>query len=187
VDDYIDLPNLLTRPYTVTVWVLAGEGNSGPERFNIIDGWTRGEVLALAYNQAYDVEADPTEFIGYTGPGDYLIASFHPWQSEWVSYSERHLCYPMTLNDGQWHHLAMSFDGTTARLYVDGEEKISYAFGPHVPTNENQWTEEDILNYTDLSLGRFGRVGAFFSGALDQVRFYDLALSPREIAELAVQ
>ena len=187
VDDFIDLPNGLPGTYTVSVWVLAGEGNIGPERFNIIDAWTRGEVLAISYNQAYDVEADPSEFIGYTGPGDYVIASFHPWQSEWVAWSERHLCFPMTLNDGLWHHLAISFDGIVARLYVDGEEKLSYAFGPQVLSHEKEWTAEDILNYTDLSLGRFGRVGTFFSGALDLVRFYDRALSPRQIAELSTQ
>ena len=186
-NDFIDLPNISTSAYTVAVWVLIGPGNTGPDQIRIVDGWSDGEVLGISYQEAWQADLLPEEFIGYQGVGDYLVGSFHPWVDETTIYNERHLCFPVDLRDGAWHHLAISFDGETGRLYLDGEEVLSCTFGPHVPSDAVDYTEADILAVTDLSLGRFKRLGTYFSGSLDLFKYWAEALSPREVAELALQ
>ncbi|UCG60148.1 MAG: hypothetical protein JSU70_11610, partial [Phycisphaerales bacterium] len=75
---------------------------------------------------------------------------------------------------GEWEHLALSFDGTTATLYRDGTQVGSGAFslGPD--------TESALV---------FGAVeangGNPYNGALDEVRLYNRPLSHAEIAWLA--
>lgn len=187
LNDFIDLPNISTSAYTVSVWVLIGPDNTGEQPIRIVDGWSGGEVFGISYQEDWDVEVPLEEFVGYQGPGDYLVGSFHPWVDETTVYNERHLCFPVDLRDGAWHHLAITFDGLTGRLFLDGEEVAAYTFGPHVPSDKVDYTEADILAVTDLSLGRFKRLGTFFSGSLDLFKYWTLALSPREVGDLALQ
>ena len=71
---------------------------------------------------------------------------------------------------GQWQHLAATFDGATARYYVDGAEVASRAFSGSVG-DSNAWR-----------IGAYGSVaGGFFDGLIDEIRVYDRALGPSEI------
>ena len=71
---------------------------------------------------------------------------------------------------GQWQHLAATFDGTTARFYVDGvrggDPGVSGSVG-----SSNTWR-----------IGAYGSSpGGFFDGLIDDVRIYNRALTPGEI------
>ena len=71
---------------------------------------------------------------------------------------------------GQWEHVAATYDGATARFYVDGVEVASKPFTGNVG-NSNTWR-----------LGAYGNTPAgFFDGLIDNVRIYDRALSAAEI------
>jgi Concanavalin A-like lectin/glucanases superfamily/Bacterial Ig-like domain/Bacterial Ig domain len=71
---------------------------------------------------------------------------------------------------GQWQHLAATFDGATARFYVDGVETASRAFTGNVG-DSNTWR-----------VGAYGPgPGGFFDGLVDEVRVYNRALSAAEI------
>ena len=81
------------------------------------------------------------------------------------------------INDGQWHHIAVTRDAKTStktvKLFVDGsEENLSY-----------KWTATTRAP-GPLALGRFGSGGASFVGRIDDVRIYDYALSIAEVAKL---
>jgi hypothetical protein len=69
-----------------------------------------------------------------------------------------------SINDGNWHHVAMSYDGTDLRLYVDGA-----ADGNAAVTMNTAGTV--------LRLGREnGASGAgFFTGTIDEVRIWNLS------------
>jgi len=73
---------------------------------------------------------------------------------------------------GIWHHICLTYDGSTARLYADGVEVASEA---------KDWN----LN---LSLGHLGRqvnsAAEFWDGAIDDVRVYSKVLTPEQIAEV---
>jgi len=74
----------------------------------------------------------------------------------------------------QWAHIAVTFDGTTARIYLDGVmiQEGSFSFGSD-PTAPIQFGAST------------GGGGNPFNGALDEVRLYDVALSQQEIRDLA--
>ena len=70
---------------------------------------------------------------------------------------------------GQWQHVAATYDGTTARFYVDGVEVAARAASG--PGSSNTWR-----------IGAYGSApGGFFDGVVDDVRIYDRALGSTEI------
>ena len=71
---------------------------------------------------------------------------------------------------GQWQHLAATYDGTTARFYIDGVEVASRTVSGGVGTS-NIWR-----------IGAYGSAaGGFFDGLIDNVRIYSRALSDAEV------
>jgi hypothetical protein len=73
---------------------------------------------------------------------------------------------------GVWHHIALTYDGSTARLYADGVE---------VASASKTW---DLV----LSRVRIGRqvndATEFWNGLVDDVRVYNRMLTPEEIREI---
>jgi len=69
-----------------------------------------------------------------------------------------------------WHHVAATYDGTTARFFLDGTEVASKPFSG------------DIGDSDTWRIGAYGSTPTgFFNGALDEVKIYDRALSASEI------
>jgi hypothetical protein len=75
---------------------------------------------------------------------------------------------------GQWVHIAVTFDGTTARGYINGARTVSAAF--------SFGTGRD----TPIQFGAdtYGG-GNSYNGTLDEIRLYDVVLTDAEIAALA--
>jgi microcystin-dependent protein len=79
---------------------------------------------------------------------------------------------PTSINDGQWHHVVGTYDGTTIRLYVDGVQvgTPSTVVSGALPTAD-----------TNFVIG--GRNGAGeFNGPIDEVAYYTTALSAARVA-----
>ena len=71
---------------------------------------------------------------------------------------------------GQWQHVAATYDGTTARVYIDGVETASTTFTANVGDSNTR------------RIGAYGSPAAgFFDGLVDNVRIYDRALSASEV------
>jgi glucose/arabinose dehydrogenase/PKD repeat protein len=70
-----------------------------------------------------------------------------------------------------WSHLALTYDGSTLRLYVNAGLIGSTPATGQLPTSGG-----------NLEIGGSTLSGARFGGLLDEVRVYDRALSPAEIA-----
>ena len=85
----------------------------------------------------------------------------------------------MTPYIGQWAHVAVTFDGTTARFYLNGSEIASGPFTPGTMTGATV----TIAN-TQSSIA-WPDSPETFNGDLDEARIYNRALSPAEIAYLA--
>jgi concanavalin A-like lectin/glucanase superfamily protein len=73
----------------------------------------------------------------------------------------------------EWHHIGLTYDGITARLFADGIE---------VASGEKTW--DLVLNRAHIGR-QVNDVAEFWDGAVDEVRIYDGALSAEEIAWLA--
>ena len=75
----------------------------------------------------------------------------------------------------EWHHIALTFDGTTERLYVDGildQQELKMLF---------------IANLKNIRLGTNGDNSAFYSGAISSLKMYDIALSDADIVSQSKQ
>ncbi len=76
-----------------------------------------------------------------------------------------------TVTGGDWHHMAAVYDGTNARIYIDG-----------VLDTEVAATGQINLSSSDLYIGEnSGATGRFLHGLLDEVRIYSRALTDEEI------
>jgi hypothetical protein len=81
------------------------------------------------------------------------------------------------VTDGQWHHVGFVWDGAYRCLYVDGIEVAidTQALAPLKSSNGAMF----------IGTSKMLDAGTFFSGLIDEVRIYNIALSADRIATLA--
>lgn len=78
------------------------------------------------------------------------------------------------VGDSTWRHVAVTFDGTTQKLYLNGSLESSVALGGSLSSSPPG---------TVLSLGAWiSNGGCYFKGQIDDARVYSTALSASEIA-----
>jgi hypothetical protein len=165
--------NALLRPNRMTVMAWVKHGNNPvPLQYRTLVG----KAASGCSNRQYALDVGSTagglRFFARlrkpTGESDYVVTEV-PVAPVW---------------DGQWHAIAGTYDGATARLYADGVE-ISSA---PVPAG---FTDVDYVSPGDgrLSFARYVEPGAGcdqngfqYKGAIDEVRIYNRALSASEIA-----
>lgn len=70
----------------------------------------------------------------------------------------------------EWYHLAMTYDGATLKMYVNGQLRNS------APVTGNL-----KINTRDFSIGSDNNAQKFFNGSIDEVKIYGTALSQTEI------
>ena len=97
-DDFLTLPDSCgfdsSVSYTVEMWVKDVEVPSGSSPF-----FTFG--ASGATNQTFNID--------YTSAGNLRL-----------DYYSNSINFPVDLNDGNWHHIAATYDGTTRRIFADG-------------------------------------------------------------------
>lgn len=76
------------------------------------------------------------------------------------------------IDTNRWYHLAATYDGSTAILYLDGVEAARKA-------NETRYTPNYQVN---LGIGARGDNSFWFDGLVDEVAIYSKLLSPTQIA-----
>ncbi|WP_121665878.1 LamG-like jellyroll fold domain-containing protein [Mesonia aquimarina] len=83
----------------------------------------------------------------------------------------------INVNDGLWHHVAVTYDSSLSsdkyKLYVDGV----------LDTENDITTSLNTTVNTDMIIGRRinASFGGFFSGSMDELRIWDIALTQTEI------
>ena len=132
--------------------------------------WEKRPNSAWQYD-AWNVFADKTDggsvgfFLRRQGGGNNPFADVYPTDPE-ISSSQN-------INDGSWHHLAITFSGGVLTLYVDGVAAGSGS-GTFTPDTAAK-----------LIFGAQDNTGFRSSGALlSDLRFYNSALSARQVNQL---
>jgi hypothetical protein len=87
-----------------------------------------------------------------------------------ISASASNLVAPSPLATNTWTHLAATYDGSTIRLYVNGTQSASRVQAGAITTSTQA-----------LTIGGNPLFGAYWTGAIDEVRVYGRALSAGEI------
>lgn len=78
-----------------------------------------------------------------------------------------------TINTGEWTHVAVTLNGTAARIYINGQLDASGTVG--LP----------LANSVDQAIGSSYSPYYFFAGAIDDLLLYNRALSQSELQQLA--
>ncbi|MCM8881758.1 MAG: tandem-95 repeat protein [Candidatus Thiodiazotropha sp.] len=155
--DYVLINDLYSNPADVTLsaWV---NFTTAP-----VNG---GEVISIGNDIALRVD----DFVqGVTG-------------FFWDGSTHQFIGSGTSLSDGNWHHLAFSFNDTanTQNLYIDGTLVASANFTSSI-TYTGWFPQSTIGAHADLGDSSFD-----YNGLIDDARIYDRALSADEIATLAV-
>ncbi len=170
-----------------TTWTTSGKYGSALV-FNGTNAWvTVNDANSLDLTTAVTVEAwiFPTTSTGgwrtivskeRTGAvnGAYVLYSFSnpgpPQVYLSIGGTDRILSGPTQLSINTWTHVAMTYDGTTIRLYLNGTQVASAAQTGTIATSTNP-----------LRIGGNSTWGEYFQGTIDEVRVYNRALSGAEI------
>ena len=72
--------------------------------------------------------------------------------------------------DGSWHHVAATYGGATARVYVDGVERAQQAYSTPIASSG-----------TKLVLGAYYSPTEAITGSMDEPAIYTSALSAARI------
>jgi serine/threonine protein kinase/sugar lactone lactonase YvrE len=163
-DSYITVPNkdeINPPSLTLAAWIKTSYKDSVWRR--IFDkGTTQGYVLSMCGDDK-----------GKSFRGEVDVEPGKTWAHSGIQ-----------VTDGQWHHVAGTFDGAYAKVYVDGQ-----------PVGRpGHWVGEVPHTPYDLTIGAnrsnpdaaVGEVGASFNGMMDDVMMFNRALSADEIHQLVL-
>ena len=161
---YSDVTALLpsgASPRTIAAWVRANQGDCGSRT---IASWG---VVSTTWWTGVSMRLNSCSRLVYEvfGPGFEVDVPF---------------------NDGQWHHVATTFDGTRARLYFDGARLPSAAddWSGSLATPTSSRLFVGHLNPTWVAFNYPATSTYAFSGAIDELRIYNRSLSPDEMMAL---
>jgi hypothetical protein len=141
-----------------------------------VEAWVKssGEMITAMgvyrYLVAKGVDPDAASYALYTGHSGGLFFFVYDG-THWVPSSDA----GRRIWDGNWHHVAGTFDGASVRLYVDGTQ-----VGLGTPTAIN--INYNMPDGNDLFIGNYFWPGNWgFTGSIDELSIYNRALSASEI------
>ncbi|MHC4693914.1 MAG: LamG domain-containing protein, partial [Planctomycetota bacterium] len=149
-------------PRTICCWVKSD--SMVIDDFSLIFGFTgmadgsggAGSHFNIGYTSTYISQLEPS-----------FIAHVWGWEEQ-----------ILPLDVDVWHHLAMTYDGTTIRYYGDGVE---------VDTDPDKSNVRNLVHGDRVHVGKRATSNLCFPGKVDDARIYSVVLSESEIAYLATQ
>ena len=153
-DDYVEVPDISTPPLlTFACWFKkTGSGNGGVPRIHS----SGGNPWALEFGVGNSHQPNQLQF--YLAFTDGSAAG-------WMAFFEP--------EEDVWYHTAISYDGTSVRTYVDGEEVYA----------SKDWAGKEINQHISR-IGGHAPGGDCFEGIIDEVALLDSALSEADIKSL---
>jgi hypothetical protein len=156
---YVDIPcnaalDFGTGDFSVAAWILTTADTEVPGDTG------RDEILAKGdpYNSGFSLSVTHSRIASYVGSTGRAGFS-------WTS---------IVVNDGVWHHVAMTRSSGLVTIYSDAVRAHQYA------------APDDVDVSTDLIIGRHGTSQqTYFDGSIDEVRIYRGALTDAQLARLA--
>jgi hypothetical protein len=151
---YVQIPVSVRNDFTLAFWVRTATTGGTPQWYNG-KGLVDGEVGGVTSDFGTALVGNKFGF-GVGGPDVTLTAT-------------------NVINDGQWHHLAVTRNSTGGQMtvFVDGIQQASMVG----PTGTRTASSSLRLGSLQTGLG-------FLAGTLDDVRIYDYVLSPNQISGL---
>jgi len=134
--------------------------------------WFRTSSTARQTLFNYGSLANNQQFGLWLDPGGTTMTAWG-----WGSGNDKTFTMPSAMNNGAWHHVVKTWDGTSITLYIDGVALTPQAATRSTVVSANGFTIGVALPLTsDLS------AAGFFIGGLDEVSVYSSALSATTVA-----
>lgn len=147
------------------------------------DGWN--DYVTCGSDQSLDITDDITIALwlradDFDGDPDIITKGvYYESYSIWLTslglirfaLNNDRLASNATLSTGMWYHIAVTRSSNERKIYVDGQEDTSDIYGSAIGTTGRALT---------ISTSSYP-----FDGRVDDVRIYDRALEPEEVARLA--
>jgi len=151
IDDYADAGDVpdfdFTTGFTVEAWVKASSTQ------NSVDSAIVSKIGLCCSYQGWMIWSTAGGLVGYINGQGRVSA-------------------PVNILDDTWHHVAMTWDGSTVRLYVDGQLEGS-----------NSYAEPPNSAGQPLRVGEYRYGGRNFTGNIDEVKLYGYARTATQIQE----
>ncbi|SDH28747.1 LamG-like jellyroll fold domain-containing protein [Winogradskyella thalassocola] len=149
-DSYIDMQNTLDlnpSGFSISAWIKH-------------DSATIGDVSILskrdvAFTQGYDLTLTDTNKINI----------------KWKNNSSQSLTSFTSIPDHEWHHIAITYNGSKASIYIDGVLDNSSGKTPPIATNESFYI---------AAAGKNAPI-QHFKGHIDEVRIWNTVLSENQL------
>ena len=159
-DDLVTIPNNAAQNslnFSVDFWIKTTDGLGG-----VINKFTPDGNNGWRIN----LDGGRIEFYYYASASNYITRLLSP---------------ATKVDDGNWHHVAVTLDSGNARCYVDGT--IARTTG-WVGTPTATTTTADIQLGYAVADTPSGDTGGYFDGQLDELRIWTKTLSAFEVSEL---
>jgi hypothetical protein len=140
--------------------------------------WSSGELTVMAwvkpngYSNFAGVVVKGGDSLGSPEDANYSLMIMNNMQVRFAAGDEYDGTTQVTA--GSWHHLAVTYDGSTLKMYVDGQLDVQHAAAITPSVND------DALC---VGVNKAGN-DVYFAGLIDDVRIHDRALSAEELAAL---
>jgi hypothetical protein len=132
-------------------------------------------LVTKGRGEADGSNVDMNYFLGIQG--GKLAADYEEGTGQLSPGLNHPLIAATTVTANEWHHAAVTFDGTTLVIYLDGVVDGTLVVGPgRLP----QWAS---IQHAGLgtALRSTGSAGGFFAGVIDEARIWNVARSAAEI------
>jgi|GEM_PF-3087854 len=159
VDDYIEIPdspsvNITTNRITLSAWVKYTDAGGDTEGYVIKKGkfGASGPYTLSAHEDGvvYFTFSNGTDGIGVNWGGG--------------------------IDDGNWHHLVGTYNGSQAIIYVDGIQR------DNTSTNQNITTTSSVV-----TIGGWVDNYRIFNGTIDNPKIYNFALTGSQVWKMYVE
>lgn len=167
IDDFVsipDSPSLRVQNFTLAAWIYMTKRP-----------YQHGTPASAIINKIHNLGGGPMkgyklQFEAPTATNDRLVLTLGD------GTAQRFLIEYNSINDltlNQWHHVVGTYDGSTAKIYIDGELKSISHPGTHVVAHD----------YAPLIIGTeyTYELNTLFNGIIDNAMVYSRALSEQEI------
>ncbi|MHC4171570.1 MAG: LamG domain-containing protein [Planctomycetota bacterium] len=172
IDDYVAIQNLHydgtvgfnADGVTVCAWI----------RTSNDDGQT---IAAFDRNEYWRLEMN-----GNTGGAGQVCWGTWTSAGEGLDYAS-----VTRVDDGQWHHVMAVFNRGRVTIYIDGKPEPSTSTGAAFGRDGGRVTRYGFIGLQSEAIefnGFPGNIPQPFDGDIDDVRIYDKALTPEEIANV---
>jgi len=132
-----------------------------------VSAWVKGSSFTSWDQIAGKWQDSANGYALYTGN-----SAAHAMFQAGIGGSKRQLEGITPINDGNWHHLVGTYDGTALKLYVDG--KLD---------NSANYPGSITVNSVSSTIGaRSNGSSDMFGGSIDEVKIYNVALSADQVA-----